>query len=359
MTSQPDNPAFLDASANHAAQDAARWLAALSDERCTDSEREAFLQWLRSSTQHVEEFLRLSTIARRASRRALWPDDSVDALVAAARAASNVAPLESRIEANAAPAPRRPVRWAVAASLVLTLGVGAFVAQPQMDGMLDALRTPTYATAMGEQRSITLEDGSVIQLNSRSQVRARLSHSLRAIELAEGEAIFRVAKDPSRPFRVRVGATDIVAVGTAFNVNASDARTVVTVLEGRVRVERRAASAPRQTVAAAAFELAVGEQLIVSPASPPLKVSLRDTEKVISWTERRLIFEDTPIAAAAAEFARYSPRTIRIEDPRLGERKITAVFDAADPASLVEFLETNDAIEVRVVDDGWVVSNKK
>jgi transmembrane sensor len=355
MTLQPDQPALRDASPNRSAQDAARWLAALSDERCTDAEREAFLRWLRSSTQHVDEFLRVSTIARRASRRAMWPDDDLDSLVAAAHAANNVASLGSRSERSAATAPRNPLRWAIAASLALAVGVGAFLAKPQ----IGALGAPTYVTAIGEQRSITLEDGSVIQLNSRSQVRTRLSRSLRAVELAQGEAIFRVAKDPSRPFRVRTGATDILAVGTAFNVNASEARTVVTVLEGRVRVQRRAQSAPRRAESAApAFELEGGEQLIVTPTAPPRKLVLRDIGKVTSWTQRRLIFEETTIGAAAAEFARYSPRAIRIEDPRVAERKITGVFEAADPASLVQFIATDGAIEVRAEGDDWVVRSR-
>jgi transmembrane sensor len=102
--------------------------------------------------------------------------------------------------------------------------------------------------------------------------------------------------------------------------------------------------------------LAVGDQLIVARAQPAIRVSLRDTEKVTSWTERRLIFEDTPLSAAAAEFARYSSRTIRIEDPTVAERKINGVFDATDPASLAEFLSGDESLNVRSDADGWTVS---
>jgi len=160
---------------------------------------------------------------------------------------------------------------------------------------------------------------------------------------------------------VRTGATDIVAVGTAFNVKASDARTVVTVLEGRVRVNQRNAAERSAADAAKAineFELAVGDQLIVAKAQPAIRVSLRDTEKVTSWTERRLIFEDTPLSAAAAEFARYSSRTIRIEDSTVAERKINGVFDATDPASLAEFLSGDETLNVRNDANGWIVSSR-
>ena len=149
-------------------------------------------------------------------------------------------------------------------------------------------------------------------LNTRSHLRTGFSRTLRAVELIEGEAIFHVTKDAQRPFRVRTGATDIVAVGTAFNVNANNRRTIVTVLEGRVRVDRRVGATP--------IVLDIGEQLIVAPAQPSC-ASLPDTEKVTSWTQRRLMFEDTSIADAAAEFARYSPRQIRVVDPAIARAR--------------------------------------
>ena len=174
--------------------------------------------------------------------------------------------------------------------------------------------------------------------------------------------IFRVTKDPKRPFRVRTGATDIVAIGTAFNVNATDSRTVVTVLEGRVRVNNRAEAsaggASRPSEAVDFVELTVGEQVIVARARPMVRVALDDTLKITSWTHRRLIFEETTIEAAAAEFARYSPRAIRIEDTQIAARKISGVFDATDPASLVEFLSSDDTIEVHASGNGWIVRSR-
>jgi transmembrane sensor len=101
--------------------------------------------------------------------------------------------------------------------------------------------------------------------------------------------------------------------------------------------------------------LDIGEQLTVAAARPVVRVSLPDTEKVTSWTQRRLIFEDTSIADAAAEFARYSPRQIRVVDSAIAARKVTGVFDAADPASLIEFLRADATVAVAAADDGWVV----
>ncbi|WP_116807296.1 FecR family protein [Steroidobacter cummioxidans] len=354
MQSDQDNT--RDPATTHARQCAAHWLSVLSDEHCTEAERRQFFVWLRSSGQHVDEFLRLSRLTGRMSQRELWPDADMAELIAQAKvsAEANVTLLDqpavfvTRTE-------RKAVRWsmAAAAACVFVL-VGLLAGRSQIEQWL----APEYVTAVGEQRSITLEDGSVVELNSQSRLRAHFEDHLRAIELLEGEAIFRVSKDPNRPFRVRTGATDIVAVGTAFNVKANDSRTVVTVLEGRVRVNQRDAaerSAAATDKAISEFELAVGDQLIVAKSQPAIRVSLRDTEKVTSWTERRLIFEDTPLSAAAAEFARYSPRAIRIQDPAVAERKINGVFDATDPASLAEFLKGDETLDVRNDADGWTV----
>ncbi|HEX7011801.1 MAG TPA: FecR domain-containing protein [Steroidobacteraceae bacterium] len=352
-----DPKGFIDRDAEHAARGAAHWLAVLSDEHCTEAERREFFEWLRSSTRNVDEFLRLSTLVRSASNPEVWPNESIESLVAAARNSSNVTELQRADEQEPGRSPRRFIPWALAASLVGILVLGAaLLTQAPMTSWLET----TYTTRIGEQRSITLEDGSLVQLNSRSQLRTQFTDSVRAVELDEGEAIFRVARDPSRPFRVRTRAMEIVALGTAFNVNADEMRTVVTVLEGRIKVQNRievpqnvASPTPRE------FELAVGEQLIVSPTHPVVRVSLADVEKVTSWTERRLIFENTPLADAAREFARYSPREIRIEDPQIAARQISGVFDATDPASLVEFLKQDATAEVLPHEDGWVVRSRR
>jgi transmembrane sensor len=355
MSSTKENPP-RDPAAQSPAQGAAYWLATLSDESCSDVERQQFSEWLRASTRNVEEFLRLSTLTRTASRQGgLWPDRPVESLIAEARASSNVATLESRRADNTATRVRRVLPWLLAASITFVVIGAAFVVPGTR--WQSWLGSP-YQTAVGEQRSITLEDGSVVELNTRSHLRTRFSRTLRAVELVEGEAIFRVAKDVHRPFRVRTGSTDIVAVGTAFNVNAHDTRTIVTVLEGRVRVDNRLAIPAGQAPGGVGVEpivLEVGEQLIVAPAQPVVRVALPDTEKVTSWTQRRLIFEDTSIADAAAEFARYSPRQIRVLDATIAERKVTGVFDATDPASLVAFLRRDKTVAVVADGDGWTV----
>jgi ferric-dicitrate binding protein FerR (iron transport regulator) len=119
----------------------------------------------------------------------------------------------------------------------------------------------------------------------------------------------------------------------------------------RVSRANDAAASTRRTLTQVneyAIELARGEQAVISPQRPIVRTVLEDPEKATAWTERRLIFEETPLSAVTAEFARYyTAKIIRIADPKLAELHITGVFDATDPGSLVTFLRTFGAVDIR------------
>lgn len=342
------------------ADEAAEWLATLTDAASTDEERQSFVTWLRRSNLHVEEFLRISTLARRLTGPGCLPPADVGELVRRAKedlsGAARVTDMAARGKFSESRRSRHlPLRWAIAACVAAVAIVALTVVRY---GPLD-VGPPTYSTSLGELRSITLEDGSIVELNTRSTLRTRFTAAERRVELLSGEAVFKVAKNPARPFRVVAGSAQIVAVGTAFNVYAQSARTVVTVLEGRVRVRGRGAPAEANrtpALAAQEVELARGEQAIVAPHTRIAKATLADPQRVTSWTERRLVFEETPLAEAAAEFARYNSQAIRINDTTLGELHITGVFDATDPGSLVQFVAAYGSVAAHVDQDGWTLS---
>lgn len=333
-----------------------------SDPAASAEDRAAFVAWLRRSNLHVEEFLRLSALTQRLAGAELWPGDRPEELVARALAEREIprvgepGPAATRSDRDQG-AGRGTRVWALAASVLLVVAAAVlFILRPEL---FDRDRN-SYSTAVGEMRSIALPDGSVVELNTQSRLRMRFSETVRLVELVAGEAIFKVAKDRDRPFRVVAGASEIVAVGTAFNVYADQSRTVVTVLEGRVRVSARTPPPTRAGSGAppvgAEVELGSGEQAVIAPRRPIARVKLADATRVTSWTERRLIFEDASLAAVAAEFARYSPRVIRIGDAALAERQITGVFDASDPASLVQFLGAQGDMVIEQTADGWTLS---
>jgi transmembrane sensor len=340
---------------------AAEWLVALSDPDCTHDERQEFVTWLRRSNLHVEEFLRISQLTKELAVSESWPQDSVADLIDKARAADHhgvtrLVTANERAKVPAPPAPRRGrgTQMALAASLIIGLLIAGAVIQ-----MFD-WGSKTYTTNVGEMRSFTLEDGSVVELNTRSKLRARFTAAERDVQLLEGEAIFKVAKNPRRPFRVFSGSAEIVAVGTEFNVDTHNSRTVVTVLEGRVRVtnSKNATSGQAPTAAASVvqpIEIASGEQAVVAEHHSPLRIAAADTARVTAWTVRRLIFEETTLAEVAAEFSRYNEKSIRILGDPLSSKRITGIFNATDQASFVEFLRTHANVTVREDAKGWVL----
>ena len=325
------------------------WLVRLNDVQVTAADEAEFEDWLRESPAHVREYLRAECLwvalegvdsQRCIDVEALLQDvpDNVLPLPASAMASTEQSP--------AAKSHRRlhPAWFGAAAALVLSVFAGAWYATlPQ---------TESFATGLGEQRRLVLDDGSVIDMNTRSELTVRLANDERTIELLGGEALFTVAKDPARPFVVRSGHATVQALGTQFNVYQRHDQVQVTVLEGRVTVASLGGPARVADPDAAApmtpqsVELNAGDAAEVRPGAPIRKTAQVNTERALAWTERRLIFDNETLAAVVAEFNRYNPRQLVVEDAGIAEQRISAVFDADKPEALVRFLAQNAGIRV-------------
>jgi transmembrane sensor len=245
-------------------------------------------------------------------------------------------PPNPRSTAPIAEAGRSITGWAIAAVLLLAVGVAL------VPRAINELHTQKYTTATGEQRRIVLADGSTIDLNTRSEVRVHLTDTARKVDLRAGEAYFSVAKDPVRPFTVSSGDTVVRAVGTRFNVYRQDSQTTVTVIEGSVVV------ADGEMLNAGHRAEVAAKHITQKPVAVP--------ERDIAWRERRLIFEDRTIADVVAEFNRYNTRKIVIEDADLAGERINGVFDADKPQNLLDFVVRNTGAHVEERGDGVVVT---
>jgi transmembrane sensor len=208
-------------------------------------------------------------------------------------------------------------------------------------------RPNTYTTGMGELRSVVLEDDSTVELNVHSQVRVRFSRAQRMVELVAGEALFRVKKDAARPFIVLTSGTSVRAVGTQFDVYRKATGITVTVVEGRVAV----------TEGKTPILLSAGNQVTVAPRAIP-KVIPTDATAVTAWTQRKLIFNETPLREAAAEFNRYNSRQIVIEDASLADYHIRGTFEAGNPDRLLQFLRDRFDTDVRATGNEIHISRK-
>jgi transmembrane sensor len=348
------------------AAEAADWFLQLRDKEIRP-DPVAFAEWLTRSPAHAQEFLEVatlwSTVGIAGSR-----DYDVDGLIAAARAEQaqrRVVQLGAPRGATERRVPRartRRVSVGLAASLLLGLVLWG--------GWALLRQSPELSTAVGEQRTIALSDGSVLFLNTNSAVRIRFDKQRRDIDLIRGEARFQVARIPQRPFVVATTDATIRALGTVFNVAMAREGTQVAVIEGRVELRERGASGAQSAADAAAsvdphgkaampvkrharIELAAGQRAAVTSSGiePDVGPSL---ESVNAWTQHRLVFRDRTLAEVVGEFNRYRPRQLVIDDPELAGLRISGSFDPSDPDSLVAYLGAVEAVQVSTPADGNV-----
>jgi transmembrane sensor len=345
--------------------EASDWFVRLQDSAPGAEEQSDFAEWLAASPNNVREYLQVAALWE--DLHDLGPDPQIDELVRAALASHDenvVAFSESPTEdltpagdATAASGPRRrrfrPIATAAAVGLVvLTLGWLWWSAGPA-----------DYRTAVGEQKSFALSDGSVVTLNTRSEIRVRYTNTHRDIVLVGGEALFDVAKDHDRPFRVLADGAVIRAIGTQFNVRNRNHDTTVTVLEGTVEVVLTDVSPDASLNDSIALdsgstglpdsvELTVGQMARVDRRSGQLAVASADIEHATAWRERRLVFESRSLRDVVDEFNLYNEPPMVIGDPTLEVLQISGAFNANDRESFVLFLEETGIATAQTDPDG-------
>jgi len=336
-------------------EQAAAWFFAFESGEVDETGRRRFVDWLKSAPIHIQEFLSISALhleVLQSPRLAA----TIDELVSEVRA--NVVVLdEAAIDAEPAAGKSTPRRalWAVAAIVVLALAATlSFVLAP---GSADQV----FQTARGEQRSIALDDGSVIVLNTLSEIRIEYTSSSRRTVLVSGEALFDVEEDPDRPFTVDAGPLAITVTGTRFNVYRQEIRTVLTVVEGEVEAapvdpsgnptlpettSNRPSPEENNVALSEPVIVTAGERLAATTGGDLVRDVNANLERATAWTQRRLVFDNETLDRVSEEFNRYNHRHLVIEDSSLAGRRITGVFNAHDTDALVAFLEGQPGIRV-------------
>lgn len=187
-------------------------------------------------------------------------------------------------------------------------------------------RTPdrVYATALGGHETVTFADGTRIELNTNTVLRAQMTNKQRIVWLDRGEAFFQVKHDPARPFTVFADGHRITDMGTKFDVRSDAGELEVALIEGKVRLGS-ATSAARQTM------LAPGDVATVSGGAVTIsskRIQALDDE--LSWRKGVLVFKYRTLADVAAEFNRYNDKKIIIADADTGKLMIFGTFRTED-----------------------------
>jgi len=304
--------------------DAAQWFVRLQEPVTEVEMRRQFQDWLDEHPQHRKEFDVLNS---------LWS------------AAELVAPARLRALCEAPPEPRQrwPIaRYAVAASvLAVALGLGLF-------SVLDrpAPYTAEFSTTTGERRQVTLPDGSVVDLDSRSRIQVRFEKDRRAIELSEGEALFSVEHDTRRPFVVEAGSGKVTVTGTRFDVRRGTHETRVVVEQGTVKVQGRDAADNEFIKLTAGLGTQVDAQGKVAPA-----YAVNPAEQT-AWRSGKLVFNDARLADVAEQVSRYRDKPLKVGSPAVGNLRLTSVFKSDNTDALLKALPNILPVAVRTLGDG-------
>jgi transmembrane sensor len=312
-------------------EEAAAWFARRRDGGCVPSEEAAFEEWCERSKAHATAYA--ETELAWYQWKQLQTSNRMREMAAAAMAAT--APRR-----RSAPAGRRSAQLLAAACIVAAVIIGAIGLLPKL------LSSPpvSYSTALGEQRTEQLPDGTRVTLNTETALQVRYGHGHREIVLEHGEAMFDVVHDTAHPFVVTAGDGRVTDLGTRFAIRDDGGMAIVTLLQGRVEI---AARDERR-------ELTPGEQARYGGPIAGISVRKVDPAAVTAWLRGRLDFNGMPLAQAIADANRYSAVKLRLGDPKLADMPVGGSFRAGDNAAIAAALSAvfpvrvtrNDAHEI-------------
>jgi transmembrane sensor len=299
---------------------------------CSEAERRAFAAWYAADAGNAADYEALQTMLAGLREAREMPE-----IRALREAALNAAP----------PVDERQWRWpswGLAAATVALVAVGLTYFSLQESFEPFHPEPSTFATAIGERSTTTLEDGSVAVLNTNTRLQLAFSAQERRVILLQGQALFEVSHDPDRPFVVMAGEQRITAIGTVFDVRLDGDDVRVTLIEGVVEVK---AEAPLGTDLAGSagspvpVRMTAGQTLVtkaLATPEPPV-VAEAEVERATIWRHGRVFFDDAPLSEAVAEMNRYSTTQIVVRDIALDRFRVNGMFRTGQQSNFVLALE--------------------
>lgn len=220
-----------------------------------------------------------------------------------------------------------------------------------------------FATAIGEQSTVHLQDGSQVVLNTDSLIRVNYTDAYRLLRLEHGEIHVRVTKDNARPFSVIVGDKIVKAIGTAFSLEiTSDQRIELIVTEGKVVVgvhrnpQGVTAHVAPDVQESSSVTVVAGEQMILGVDEEEItEVSPEEIDIKLSWRQGNLVFRGESLEDAVAEIGRYTTVEFVILDDELKKVRIAGMFKAGDVDGLLATLRENFDVSNERTGDGKIL----
>ncbi len=312
-----------------AQSEAEYWLVMMRSPNFDAKQEAAFFAWLERSPMHQAAYIKAEEV---------WQRGEVLARAQEPEAASWFAFLRINTFPQAA----------LACVMMLALSLGFYwQIQPQ------APQVEWHQTGLGEQKEVTLADGSVVVLNTNSKIKTVISGSMRSVYLEQGEAFFDVAHDTKRPFDVHTQAGMVRVLGTKFNVYDSGEQTVVTVLEGSVGVDKQARNSTPSEGGEGNFSADVtlvrNQEIVVEEADAAAKPKEVDASAKLGWRTKRLIFRSDSLQTVVTELNRYFDTQLILATPELAEKEVAAVIQITDFDTMLNTLK--QALDLRADKD--------
>jgi transmembrane sensor len=357
---------------HHIIEQASHWAVLYDDGELSTKQKNELTYWLLESPVHVKEFLHACVIFDVLEGIDINKKISVDALIEKINLPTfDVLPLDnvgkntSLIEKSNHKKRMSKVWIALAASVTLSLfsSYGLHFSTEDNANIVNSKTSNKFITVLGEQRSVTLSDGSIVYLNTLTNIDIDYNPHFRNIHLYQGEAIFKVAHNPEKPFRVWVGGVMFQALGTEFNVRNNRGKIELTVITGEVALTNQANNNENLVIEQDTLRLAessaldlnmtktlivsIGQEASVQPNGVITTGINADLDNKTSWKQRKLIFKNDSLKDVIYEFNRYNLLQISIESEVLSRLPISGMFESNDPNSLLEFLKSSGKAKIQ------------
>lgn len=320
------------------AAEAATWIARLHGPSRSPEMEQALREWLSRSAAHRHAFEKCTDV---------WQD------VAGVRAADVYAGVAAR-SLNAALAGERrwaQMRWPLLGLLTVLIAAAALVAHRWW--VVDV-----YATKVGEQQLLLLGDGTRLSLNTDTQVRVEIGSDLRSVRVESGEAIFEVAKDPFRPFVVRVADSEVRAIGTVFAVRLPgrsterrDEPVAVTLIEGQISVRPVVGDAGQEVASAKPVTMQAGDRMLLVSNRGGLRAPAIERldrphlDRLVAWKRGEVVFDNISLPEAVAEMNRYT-RTPMVLVGDASALRVSGLYQTSDSPAFARAVAALHGLQV-------------
>lgn len=282
---------------------ATAWVVRLRSGEATTDDRDAFLRWRGESDAHEQALREVS---------GLW-----NAIGQAAGA-----PVPARRGAVS----RRAflvAGGAAAGATGLAAGLGALGIIPSFEAF-----TADFATAVGEQRDVSLPDGTVVSLDGASTLSLAYTPGVRRVRLSSGVAVFDIAEGFDTPFEVEADEGTTMALHGSFSVKHGSDEVAVDCLRGEASVRCRGTE-----------HLSPGQGIRYSAAGLGEKRSA-EADIVTAWRRGLLVFRDQPLKDVVADLNRHRKGKVILASSTLSDRRVSGVFHLERPQEIVAHLES-------------------